>query len=254
VLSHDLGNALNIAVGRLELARETGDSTNLEAVEDSLQRATDILADLTDAIKAGSVVDEVTDLDVGDVFDLAWATQETNDAKSDVESGMRIRADEMALLRVFENLIRNTVEHGGEGGPSASVRSRTGSSSRTTDREFARRTEPRCSNPATPRKRAGPESAFRASNRSPSRTAGRRESPTVTTAVRASSSRTSNRPRPRDDGPAPSHRQGCGRNRRPGGRDFPHYSRRPARFLGHRGSFCFWALFGTDPIARPIVS
>jgi len=115
VLSHDLGNALNIAVGRLELARETGDSTNLEAVEDSLQRATDILADLTDAIKAGSVVDEVTDLDVGDVFDLAWATQETNDAKSDVESGMRIRADEMALLRVFENLIRNTVEHGGEG-------------------------------------------------------------------------------------------------------------------------------------------
>jgi PAS domain S-box-containing protein len=113
VLSHDLGNALNIAQGRLELARETGDDDHLDALGDSLERAVDILTDLTGAIAAGSVVDEVGPVDAGDVFERAWATQETADATKAVEGPIPVRADEMALLRIFENLVRNALEHGG---------------------------------------------------------------------------------------------------------------------------------------------
>lgn len=114
VLSHDLGNALNIAQGRLELARETGDDDHLQAVDDSLERAVDILTDLTGAIKAGSVVDEVGPVDAGDVFERAWATQQTGDATRAVGGPIPVLADEMALLRIFENLVRNALEHGGE--------------------------------------------------------------------------------------------------------------------------------------------
>lgn len=112
VLSHDLGNALNIAQGRLELARETGDTEQHDQVDESLTRAVDILNDLTDAIQARSVVDEVASVDAGVVFNRAWKTQETSDATKRVEAGIRIQADKTALLRIFENLIRNTLEHG----------------------------------------------------------------------------------------------------------------------------------------------
>lgn len=112
VLSHDLGNILNIATGRLELARETGGDDHFEAVEESLHRAEEILNELTTAIQAGRVVDEVTTIDVSTVFNEAWDTQDTKDATKEVETDLRILADETALLRLFENIIRNAFEHG----------------------------------------------------------------------------------------------------------------------------------------------
>lgn len=112
VLSHDLGNILNIASGRLELAREAGDEDHFEAVEESLHRAEEILNELTTAIRAGSVVEEVTPVDVATVFNEAWETQETKEATKEVDTDIRIHADETALLRLFENLIRNAFEHG----------------------------------------------------------------------------------------------------------------------------------------------
>lgn len=114
VLSHDLGNALQIASGRLELALETGETDHLEKVEESLHRAITMLGDLTDAITAGTVVEEVTVAAVGEIFDRAWETQETESATKVVDADIQIKANEMALLRVFENLIRNTLEHGDE--------------------------------------------------------------------------------------------------------------------------------------------
>lgn len=112
VLSHDLGNILNIATGRLELARETGDDDHFDEAEESLNRAEEMLNELTTAIRAGSVVEEVTPVDVATVFNEAWETQEIKEATKEVETDIRILADETALLRLFENLIRNAFEHG----------------------------------------------------------------------------------------------------------------------------------------------
>ncbi|WP_336001785.1 response regulator [Halorientalis halophila] len=114
VLSHDLGNALQIALGRLELARETGSDDHLTEVHDSLERAIDMLTDLTNAIEARSVVDGITTVDAGAIFARAWETQETTDARKDIADEIRIEADETALLRIFENLIRNALEHSPE--------------------------------------------------------------------------------------------------------------------------------------------
>ena len=112
VLSHDLGNILQIAQGRLELARETGEQEHLETVAESIDRGIEMLDELTTAMQAGSVVEEVTTVDVGTVFEKAWQSQATADATKDVEEGIHIVADEMALQRMLENLVRNSFEHG----------------------------------------------------------------------------------------------------------------------------------------------
>lgn len=114
VLSHDLGNILNIARGRLELAWDTGDESHFQAADESLTRAEEILTELTTAIEAGTVVDDVEPIDVGTVFSDAWETQEATGATHEIDANLRIHADKTALQRVFENLIRNAVEHGAE--------------------------------------------------------------------------------------------------------------------------------------------
>lgn len=114
VLSHDLGNILNIAQGRLELARETGEDEHFDAADMSLTRATAMLKELTAAIKAGTVVEEVEVVDATTVFVDAWDSQETKQATKDVQEPIHIAADKTALLRLLENLIRNSLEHGDE--------------------------------------------------------------------------------------------------------------------------------------------
>ncbi len=112
VLSHDLGNILNIAQGRLELARETGADEHFEAADSSLRRAVVVLKELTSAIKAGTVVDELDVVDATTAFAEAWDSQETDQATKEVSGPIDINADETALVRMFENLIRNSLEHG----------------------------------------------------------------------------------------------------------------------------------------------
>ena len=112
ILSHDLGNILQIAQGRLELAREVDDSEHIETVDESIERATGMLDELTTAMQAGSVVEEVSTVEVSEVFDRAWQSQATADATKEIEEEIQVRADEMALQRMFENLVRNAFEHG----------------------------------------------------------------------------------------------------------------------------------------------
>ena len=112
ILSHDLGNILQIAQGRLELAREVDDSEHIETVDESIERAKGMLDELTTAMQAGSVVEEVSTVEVSEVFDRAWQSQATADATKEIEEEIQVRADEMALQRMFENLVRNAFEHG----------------------------------------------------------------------------------------------------------------------------------------------
>lgn len=113
VLSHDLGNIFQIAHGRLELARETGDLSHLDEAEQALDRSVSMLEELTTVMRSGTFVSDITDVNVSEVSQSAWETQETDAGMLNAESFV-IRADEEALLRMLENLIRNTLEHGSE--------------------------------------------------------------------------------------------------------------------------------------------
>ena len=119
IVSHDLRNPLNVAVGRLELAREASDpdssDEHLAAVDDALDRMNRLIDDVLTLAREGRTVDAVEPVDVARLARTSWRTVETGDAELSVDEGVTVRADESRLRRLFENLFRNAVEHGGEG-------------------------------------------------------------------------------------------------------------------------------------------
>ncbi|WP_436929691.1 sensor histidine kinase [Halosimplex halobium] len=114
-LSHDLRNPLNVAHGRVELARERHDDEHLETASDALDRIDQIIGDTLTLAREGQTIDELDRVDLATVARDAWGTVDTGEAELDVraDAGVRIYADATRLQSVFENLYRNCIEHGG---------------------------------------------------------------------------------------------------------------------------------------------
>ncbi|WP_251343037.1 PAS domain-containing protein [Haloplanus halophilus] len=114
IVAHDLRNPLGIARGRLELARETRDSDDLDAVARAHDRMAALIDDLlTLAREGGTVTDEDAEaLDLARIARDCWQHVETLDADLRVVGTRTVLADEGRLRRLLENLFRNSVEHG----------------------------------------------------------------------------------------------------------------------------------------------
>ena len=114
VVSHDLRNPLNVAMGRLKIAREQHDSEHLDAVARAHDRMASLIDDLLAVARQGSAATDLEMLDFEAVVRESWQTVETESATLRVESGRSVRAEESRLRQLFENLFRNSVEHAGE--------------------------------------------------------------------------------------------------------------------------------------------
>ena len=120
IVAHDLRNPLSGAIGFTELAQEqvSGQVADfLGRVRRSLDRMESMIAECLMLAKEGADVGERTPVDLEEVVRDAWDSVQTRDATLSVEvaSGTTVPADEMRLQRLFENLFRNCVEHGGPG-------------------------------------------------------------------------------------------------------------------------------------------
>jgi signal transduction histidine kinase len=109
VARHDLRNPLEVAEIRLEAARDTGEDVHFEKVTGSLDRMERIVRDV---LSAGGI--EPTDaVALEQVARDAWETVDTADATLVVSSGLpTVRGDTDRLQGLFENVFRNSVEHG----------------------------------------------------------------------------------------------------------------------------------------------
>ena len=89
----------------------------LGRVRSSLDRMESMIAECLMLAKEGTDVGERTAVNFDDIVRDAWDSVRTRDATLSVEVApdTRIRADEMRLRRLLENLFRNCVEHGGPG-------------------------------------------------------------------------------------------------------------------------------------------
>jgi PAS domain S-box-containing protein len=114
IVSHDLRNPLSVAEGRLELAREECDSEHLDAVADAHERMGTLIDDLLTLARDGHGVDGTERVSLRELADACWQSVETASASLRVETDRAVRADRSRLKQVFENLVRNAVEHGGE--------------------------------------------------------------------------------------------------------------------------------------------
>jgi len=111
VVSHDLRNPLQVAAGRLELARAEHDSDHLEAVADALDRMDGLIGDLLALAREGEQGSDREPVDLRALVRSCWRTVETGDATVDVATDRVVRADRGRLAQLLENLLRNAVEH-----------------------------------------------------------------------------------------------------------------------------------------------
>ncbi len=115
VVSHDLRNPLNVARGHLELGRETGDDDHFAEVDDALGRMERIIEDILALARADDASLDTGPVSLAAAAQTAWASVESTDADAtlDVRADETLVADETALVRLLENLFRNSTEHAG---------------------------------------------------------------------------------------------------------------------------------------------
>ena len=125
VLSHDLRSPLAVAHGYLDLLNEDIEGggaddhdQTAEAVDKAMgavERMGGIIEDVLALARDGRSVQDPRPVDLGTVAEAAWETVTTDAATLTVPTDVTVAADEQRLRRLFENLIRNAVEHGGAG-------------------------------------------------------------------------------------------------------------------------------------------
>ena len=123
LVSHDLRSPINVANGFLEQTRETGDLEHLDRVDRATDRMEEIIDDVLELAREGQTVTDPQAVDVERVAREAWSHTKTVGASLEVDTEMEISADPSRLARLFENLFRNSVEHG-----STSSRTQSGDS------------------------------------------------------------------------------------------------------------------------------
>jgi signal transduction histidine kinase len=118
-MSHDLRNPLDVAMGRTTVIAELVEDPQIREHIDEIDRAHSrmlrIIEDVLTLAREGQSINEKTEVEVGAVAADAWSHVETDDATLVVEDNQFLRADPERLGQVFENLFRNSVEHGSTG-------------------------------------------------------------------------------------------------------------------------------------------
>jgi len=115
IISHDLRNPLNVADGYLELVREDYDDERLEQVADAHDRMSQIIEETLTLARQGQVIDDAEPVDLATLAEDSWNTVDTGEATLEITDTTAVRADPTGLRQLFENLFRNSVEHGSTG-------------------------------------------------------------------------------------------------------------------------------------------
>jgi len=122
VVSHDLRNPLSVARGYVQTIEDATDDPQIEEyaaeAETSHQRMETLIDDILSMAREGATVENPEPLPVAEVARDAWANVETGSASlatTEAADRTTVLGDRDRLQRAFENLFRNSVEHGGDG-------------------------------------------------------------------------------------------------------------------------------------------
>jgi PAS domain S-box-containing protein len=120
-VSHDLRNPIQVASGYVELARETEDLSRLDDIDRAVRRMSEMVEQLRELTAVDRDSLEKERVNVARAAHTAWAHVDTDDATLEVPDNDIILADTDYLLHVFENLFRNSLEHGFPDEPDAAI-------------------------------------------------------------------------------------------------------------------------------------
>lgn len=113
MLSHDLRNPLNVAEGQLEAVQMNYDSDHLDTVSKAHNRMQVLIDNVLSLAREGKTLTELEVVELPIIVEQAWSNVKTTQSTLVVKSDRSIHADPSRLQQVFENLLRNAVEHAG---------------------------------------------------------------------------------------------------------------------------------------------
>jgi len=130
IVSHDLRNPLNVARGRVELARDPNGDPHLDPAIDALDRMETLIDHTLTLAREGQTVGDPEPVDLAANAEKSWravspgeavtATDDPTGAAEprptiEVDAERDVMADPDRLRNLIENLLRNAVEHGPDG-------------------------------------------------------------------------------------------------------------------------------------------
>ncbi|MFB6077909.1 MAG: sensor histidine kinase [Halarchaeum sp.] len=119
IVSHDLRTPLNVVEGRVALAREEVESDHLDQIDTALDRMNRILEDVLWLAREGRDIGSMEDVALRAVVEDAWNLVADRADGADLRyaadaSGLPVvRADADRFSQLLENLLGNSLEHGG---------------------------------------------------------------------------------------------------------------------------------------------
>jgi len=115
VLTHDLRNPLTIAIGFLDVLKQSPDERAFEKCENALDRIESLVDEVQTSVLQGRTEPQEVPVDLETAAHEAWTTADTRGARLDVDGEMGLRADPEQFRRLLENLFQNSAEHGTTG-------------------------------------------------------------------------------------------------------------------------------------------
>lgn len=113
IVAHDLQNPLQIATGRVDMARSEGDSEHLAKAARSLERMDALIEDLLAIARDDQAVTEMEETSLATAARAAWDGIDSRQATLDIETDQQVEVDRTRLRQLLENLFVNAIEHGG---------------------------------------------------------------------------------------------------------------------------------------------
>ncbi|MFW5973751.1 MAG: sensor histidine kinase, partial [Natrialbaceae archaeon] len=114
-VSHDLRSPLQVARGYLRIVEQTETLDHLGEIDDSLRRMDTMIDGLRELTRVDQAELATEPIAVETVARQAWGQVDTGAARLEVDHPGEILADREFVLHVFENLFRNSIQHGDVG-------------------------------------------------------------------------------------------------------------------------------------------
>jgi signal transduction histidine kinase len=116
-VAHDLNSPLSVIYGRIELslAEPSEADIHLQAALNAAQRVDSLITDHLQTIETVDAESETEVVSVQTVATDAWRIIDPSTARLQIEPQLKtVQANAIRLQQLFENLIRNAIEHGSE--------------------------------------------------------------------------------------------------------------------------------------------
>ncbi|SDJ63559.1 PAS domain S-box-containing protein [Halovenus aranensis] len=114
IVSHDLRNPLNVAMGHLEIIQDNHDSPSVQHVAGALDRMETLIRETLQLAKQGEMVTETEPIQLSSILNGCWGMIAGEEATLEQTGDVQFEGDPPRVKQLFENLFRNAIDHAGE--------------------------------------------------------------------------------------------------------------------------------------------